>query len=134
MSVQSNQIENLLVEVMKLQESIKNAQAVLKHYRIQSPELTLLKKTKKELTEQIEQEKARIEDEFLADPDFETARNDELTHKNDLKEKNALLRKLLSELNPAETLSNYEYNINGEALRLQVEKTAKVFINGKEQK
>lgn len=129
-----NQIEKLLVQLSELKEKMENAKAILKHFKITSERLTQLKRAKKELGEQIEEEKKHIEDGYLEDKDFETASNDELTLKNQIKEKNAEIRQALAQIDPSQLLSTYNYNIKGELLKLQVERVVKVYINGKEEK
>jgi len=129
-----NQIEKLLVELVSLKEKLTNAKEILKSYKIKSDKLTQLQKVKKELLEQISDEKDKIEDEFYADKDYETSKNDELTHKNQIREKNSELRELMAKVNVDQQLSTYDYNIKGEPLKVQVERVVKVYINGKEEK
>ena len=84
--------------------------------------------------EDVAEEKKRIEDEFYEDKDYETARNDELTLKNDIREKNAELRQMMAGVNIDQQLSTYDYNINGAPVKMQVERVVKVYLNGKEEK
>jgi hypothetical protein len=132
--VKPNQIENLLMELAELKEKFLNAKEVLKGYKIRSERLTQLKRAKKELMEQINEEKKNIEDEFLDDKDYEEATNDELTLKNQIKEKNAELKEVMAKLNKNQDLSTYDYNIKGEPMKVQVERVVRVYINGQEQK
>jgi len=133
-SLKPNQIENLLTELVELKDKLANTKATLKDYKIKSEKLTQLQQAKKQLNAQLEEEKKSIEDEFLADNDYETAANDELTHKNDIKEKNAELRQLMAQVNRDQDLSTYDYNIKGEPLKMQVERLVKVYINGREER
>jgi hypothetical protein len=119
---------------MGLKNKLEDAKAILKHFKIKSERLTQLKRAKKQLGEQIEEEKKSIEDEFLSDSDYETASNDELTLKNQIKEKSSELRETMAKVNTDQLLSTYDYNIKGEALKMQVERVVKVYINGKEEK
>lgn len=132
--IKPNQIEKLLHELVEMKDKLQNARVILKSYKINSDRLKELKRAKKDLGEQIEEEKRRIEDEHLENSDYETARNDELTTKNEIKEKNAELRSVMAKVNPSENLSVYDYNIKGEPLKLQIERTVKVYINGKEER
>ena len=132
--LKANEIEKLLQQLMELKEKMQNTKEILKSYKITSERLTQIKRAKKELGEQLEEEKKRIEDEFLADKDYETAANDELTLKNQIKEKNAELRQAMAQVNKGQDLSTYDYNIKGEMLKLQVQRVVKVYINGKEEK
>jgi hypothetical protein len=129
-----HQIENALTKIMELKDKLAGAKEILKSYKINSDRLKQLKVAKKEMGEQIEEEKRRIEDEYLADKDFEQAKNDELNFKNDIKEANAELRELMAKVNPGQDLSTYDYNIKGEPTKVQVQRVVKVFINGKEEK
>lgn len=131
---QPNQIEKMLVELMELKDKMANTKAVLRGYKVTSERLTQLKRAKKDLNEQLEEEKKNIEDGFLEDKDYENASNDELDLKNKMKEKNAELRKLMAEVNKGQDLSTYDYNIKGEPLKVQVERVVKVYINGKEER
>ena len=119
---------------MKKKEKLEDAKAILKHYKIKSERLTELQKAKKEMNEQINEEKDRIENDFYDDKDFETARNDELTLKNEIKEKNSELRQAMATVNTDQQVATYDYNIQGEKLKMQVERVVKVYINGKEEK
>ncbi len=132
--IKPNQIEKLLVELVGIKEKMANAKETLKSYKIKSDRLTEYQKAKKDLLGQISDEKDRIENEFYADKDYETAKNDELTYKNQIREKNAELRELMAKVNPSQQLSTYDYNIKGEPLKIQVERVVKVYINGKEEK
>ena len=132
--IKPNQIEKLLVELVGVKEKLANAKETLKNYKIKSDRLTEYQKAKKDLLGQISDEKDRIGNEFYADKDYETAKNDELTYKNQIREKNAELRELMAKVNPSQQLSTYDYNIKGEPLKIQVERVVKVYINGKEEK
>jgi hypothetical protein len=129
-----NQIEKLLLQQLELKEKLANAKEILKSYKIQSERLTQLKRAKRDINEQLEEEKKTIEDKYLEDKDYETAANDDLTLRNQIKEKNAELREAMAEVNKGQDLSTYDYNIKGEKLKLQVQRVVKVYINGKEEK
>ena len=128
------EIEKQLTKLMELKDKLAGVKEILRSYKIQSDRLKQLKQAKKEMNDQIEEEKRKIEDEHLADKDFETAKNDELNLKNDIKEKNVEFRQMMSKVNPGQDLSTYDYNIKGEPLKVQVQRVVKVFINGKEEK
>jgi hypothetical protein len=128
------EIEKTLTKILELKEKLFGVKEVLKTFKINSDRLKQLKVARKEMSEQIEEEKRKIEDEFLADKDFEQAKNDELNFKNDIKEKTAEFRELMAKVNPGQDLSTYDYNIKGEPTKVQVQRVVKVFINGKEEK
>ena len=129
-----NQIEKLLEIILQKKSKLEDAKAILKHYKLKSDKLTDLMKVKKELAEQIAEEKDRLENEFYEDKDYETAKNDELTYKNQIREKTAELKQVMAEVDVNQKVSTYDYNIKGEKLKMQVERTVKVYLNGKEEK
>ena len=128
------EIEKALTKILELKEKLFGVKEILKTFKINSDRLKQLKIARKEMSEQIEEEKRKIEDEFLADKDFEQAKNDELNFKNDIKEKTSEFRELMAKVNPGQDLSTYDYNIKGEPTKVQVQRVVKVFINGKEEK
>jgi len=132
--IKAGQIEKLLQELMEMKDKLTNAKALLKNFKVTSDDLTKLMKAKKELAEQIADEKDRIEDDFYADKDYEQSKNDELTLKNQIREKSAELKQLMAKVDTDQQLSTYNYNIKGEDLKMQVEKVVKVYINGKEER
>lgn len=134
MTVKPNQIEKILEEILKKKGKLEDAKAILKHYKLKSPKLDDLMRAKKDLAEQIAEEKDRIESEYYEDKDYETAKNDELTHKNEIKEKTAELKQVMAQVDKDQIVSTYDYNIQGEQLKMQVERTVKVYFNGKEEK
>lgn len=134
MSIKPLQIEKKLTELHELKEKLADSKAILTHYKIKSDRLTDLKKAKKELNEQVNEEHDRIEADFLVDKDYETAKHDGSLLKTDIKEKNAELRELMAQVDTDKLLTSYNYNIKGEEVKMQVERTVVVYINGKEEK
>lgn len=134
MAVEPHQIEKKLAEIAKIKEKMADAKAILKNFKIKSPALDDLMKAKKEMMEQIADEKDRIENEHYEDKDYEQSKNDELTYKNQLKEKNSELRQMMAQVDTDKQVATYSYNINGEDMKMQVERVVKVYINGKEEK
>ena len=134
MSIKPLQIEKKLTDLHELKEKLSDSKAILNHYKIKSDRLTDLNKAKKELNEQVNEEHDRIEADFLVDKDYETAKHDESLLKTDIKEKNAELRELMAQVDTDKVLTSYNYNIKGEEIKMQVERTVVVYINGKEEK
>ena len=126
-------IDVILDHIYGLQSKLMDCKAVLKHYKIKSDRLDQLKKAKKELQEQINDEKDRIENEYYADSDYEKARNDELTYKNEIKQEKAMLKqKLASKYRSKEQaqMITDKRLVRGEQLKLQLEFTPNVYLNG----
>lgn len=132
--IKPGQIEKTLLELKELEEKLQGVKDILRHFKVKSDRLDQLKTAYKELKEQMNGEKDRIEQGFLEDTDYETAKNDEVTLKPQIRDKKTEMRQLMTHVNPNQQLSTLEYNIKGEALKIQVERTVKVYINGKEAK
>ena len=132
--VKPNQIENKLVELMGLKDKLLDAREMLKSFKIKSDRLKDLQSAYRDLRDQISEEKDKIENEFYDDKDYEKSKNDELTYKNQIKEKGSELREIMKNVDTDKQLSSYDYNIKGEKLKMQVERVVKVYINGREEK
>ena len=127
-------LEKLLLELLKLKQKSDDNKALLKSYKIKSDRLTQLMSAKKDLMVQIEEEKNRIEDEMMEDIDYADAKKTEKEVKVQLKEKNADIREELAEMKMNNLTASLDYVIEGEPVKLQIEKFVKFFLNGKEQK
>lgn len=134
MSQDQMTLEILLRELLEVKQKIQDNKMILKHYKVQSEQLTQLKNAYKELKRQIDDEKKRIEEDFMLDIDYEQAKKDEITYKEEFREKAAALREKASEMNKGEDLVQMEYNIDDQPLHLQIERIVKVYLNGSEQK
>lgn len=132
--VKPGQIERTLLELADLEEKIQGAKDILRHFKIKSDRLDQLKTAHKELKEQIDEEKNRIEQGFLEDADYEQAMNESLDLKPKIKDKKTQLRELMASANKNQELSTHEFNVKGEPVKIQVQRVVKVYINGKEQK
>jgi len=108
------QIEKTLLELTELKEKLEDAKAILKHFKVKSDRLSQLKAAKKDIQGQVEEEIKRIEDEFLGDKDYEDSKNEELTLKPQIRDKQTEVRELMAKVNPSQQLSTLEYNIKGE--------------------
>ena len=107
---------------------------MLKNYKIKSDRLTQLVAAKKDLQMQIEEEKNRIENELMEDNDYADAKKKEKEAKIEIKEANSDIRETLTEIKMNTLTASYDYMIEGEQLKVQVEKFVKFYLNGKEQK
>lgn len=125
------QIDSILNALMLIQGKLQGSKDILKHYKIKSERLTQLKRAKKELGEQIAEEKDRIESEYYEDKDYEQAKNDQLTYKNEIKEKKSELGVILHSKYKAPTLQTEEHIVNGEPVKLQLQFIPDIYINGR---
>lgn len=128
------QLEKLLLQLIKLKEKTADNKALLKNYKIKSDRLTQLLSAKKDLMVQVDEEKNRIEDEMMEDIDYADAKKTEKELKVQLTETNADIREELIEMKMNNLTASLDYVIEGEPIKLQIEKLVKFFLNGKEQK
>jgi hypothetical protein len=125
------QIQKLLDGIAEKKQKLEDAKIILKSYKIKSDRLDDLKSAAKELREQIKEEKDRIEDEFYEDKDYEQAKNDELTYKNEIKENTGELSAILHKKYKAPDLQTEDHTVNGEMVKLQLQFVPDIYLNGK---
>ena len=126
------EIPKQLAKVADAKLSLADNKIILGHFKIKSDKLSQLVGAKKNLMEQIYEEKKRIEDEFLEDIDYKTAREDEVKLKAKVKEAVVELRALVGAKYKAPGLQTIDYAVHGEQMKLQLEFAPRVYINGKE--
>ena len=127
-------LEKQLLELLRVKKKLDDYKALLKNYKIKSDRLTQLVAAKKDLQMQIEEEKNRIENELMEDNDYADAKKKEKEAKIEIKEANSDIRETLTEIKMNTLTASYDYMIEGEQLKVQVEKFVKFYLNGKEQK
>lgn len=127
-------LEKLLLELLKLRKKNDDNKALLKSYKIKSDRLTQLTAAKKDIHAQMEEEKNRIEDELLEDNDYAEAKKSDKELRIKIKEQNSDIRMMLDEVNKTTMHAEYDYNLEGEPLKMQMERAVLFFLNGKEQK
>lgn len=127
-------LEKLLIEFLKLNKQQDDNRALLKSYKIKSDRLTQLTAAKRDLQAQIEEEKNRIEGELLEDNDYAEAKKTEKEMKIEISEKKSEIRIVLDEVNQNRMNAEYDYMLEGSPLKMQMERTVRFFLNGKEQK
>ena len=123
-------IDLILEQLFTIKEKLADSKAILKNYKVQSEKLTQLKLVKKELAEKIKEETDSIENEFYNDVDYEKAKNDELTFKNQIKEKTSELKTTLAVKYKTSDLITDSRLVKGQQLKLQLEFAPTVYVNG----
>lgn len=127
-------LEKLLLELLKLQEKSTNNKALLKQYKIKSDRLTQLLSAKKDLMAQINEEKERIEDEMMEDNDFAYAKKTEKELKIKIKETKSEMRAELVQMKMNGLTASLDYVVEGQPVKVQIEKNVTFYLNGKEQR
>ena len=127
------EVTPIVQEIADLQDTLFGAKEVLKGYKIESGNLDELKKKAKILKEEIRQEKDDIEGDFLEHEEYKEAKKTELECKVNLKDRKAELRGRMK-LFPDDFATIDVTLKSGDKVKVQAQKTANVFIDGKEQK
>ncbi len=128
------QIEKLLADLIGLKDELKDLKLITKEYKIESDKLTELKKMRRDISDEMKGEKARIEEDLLSNDDYKDAKEREVKTKEEVREKSAQLKLLMSKMNPELELASYKYTVAGELINMEVERAVKIYINGHEEK
>lgn len=125
------QIQEILENIVATKEKIEGNKMVLKGYKIKSDKLDELKRKKKELAEMINEETERIENELYEDSDYEQAKNESLTLKNQLKEQKAILGVAVKQKHSIPGLQSEDILTKGGQYKLQLEFSPNFYLDGK---
>lgn len=124
----------MLERLFSAKENLKDVRDTLKAYKVTSDKFEDLKKTRKELTEQINDEKIRIEEQFQKDKTYNELREKVL----DCEEKIAVakqdLKNLLKEQALKGEIVELQLEVNGQPFKLQTQAKVALYFNGKEEK
>jgi hypothetical protein len=126
--------QGLLERMFRSKDDLKEYKNALKAYKVTSEKMEELKKARKEFTDQINDEKTRIEGEFQKDKTYNEIREKIL----DCDEKIALskqdLRVLLKEKAMENEFFEMQFDVNGIPFKLQSQAKVALYFNGKEEK
>jgi|CXWL01.1.fsa_nt_gi hypothetical protein len=124
----------LVERMFRAKDDMKELKNALKAYKVTSEKMEELKKARKEFTEQINDEKDRIESGFQKDKTYNEIREKVL----DCEEKVAVskqdLRVLLKEKAKDHEFFEIEFDVNGVPFKLQSQAKVALYFNGKEEK
>jgi len=127
-------LDKLLRKLLGLKQKTADNKALLKDYKIKSDRLTQLVSDKKDIMVQIKDEKDRLENEMMEDNDYADAKKTEKELKINAKEVNSDIRQELYSIKMGALTDSLDFVIDGEPIKIQVEKFRKFYLNGKEQK
>ncbi|MDF2379346.1 MAG: hypothetical protein P1V18_03950 [Candidatus Gracilibacteria bacterium] len=124
----------LVHKIFDAKDNMKDVKNALKAYKITSEPLEELKAARKELTQQINDEKDRIEGEFQKDDTYMKLREQKL----DAEEKIAVAKQELRIAMMDETLEKQfvemKLEVNGVPMKLQTQVKVDLYFNGKVEK
>lgn len=128
------QAQALVERLFRSKEDLKAIKDALKDYKISSEKMEELKKSRKVYTQQINDEKMKIEEKMNKDKAYLSLREKVLDHE----EKIAVVKQDLRVLLRAEALSKgmveMEFDVNGQPIKLQSQVKVALYFNGREEK
>lgn len=131
------QLEKLTAELVKLKGKQAENKILLKSYKIKSDKLSQLESARKDLMQQINEEKDRIEKEMLEDVDYAEAKKDQKIYKIKIKEKTSEIKELVTKISnriSSSVVDALNVVVDGNQYKFNFEPAIKVILNGKEQK
>jgi len=124
----------MVERLFRAKENLKDVKDTLKAYKITSEKLEELKKARKAFTDQVNDEKTRIEAQFQKDKTYNELREKAL----DCEEKIALSKQDLRQLLKDEALEKgfveLTVEVEGQIMKLQSQAKVAIYFNGKEEK
>lgn len=128
------QAQAIVERLFRSKEDLKAIKDALKDYKISSEKLEELKKSRKVFTQQINDEKVKIEEKMNKDKAYLELREKILDHE----EKIAVAKQDLRVLLRAEALEKgmveMEFDVNGQPIKLQSQAKVALYFNGREEK
>lgn len=124
----------LVQKLFNAKDNLKDVKNALKAYKVTSEKLEELAKARKEFTDQINEEKERIEAQFQKDKTYIELREKKL----DAEEKIAVAKQDLRVAMLDETIKKQfvemEVDVNGVPMKLQTQVKVNLYFNGREEK
>jgi len=124
----------LLERMFRAKDDMKEFKNALKAYKVTSEKMEELKKARKEFTDQINDEKERIEAEFQKDKTYNELREKVLDCEEKIAVSKQDLRILLKEKAMENEFFEMQFDINGIPFKLQSQAKVALYFNGKEEK
>lgn len=128
------QAQAIVERLFRSKEDLKAIKDALRDYKISSEKMEELKKSRKVFSQQINDEKMKIEEKMNKDKAYIEFREKALDHE----EKIAVAKQDLRILLRAEALEKgtveMEFDVNGELVKLQSQAKVALYFNGREEK
>jgi len=124
----------LLERMFRAKDELKETKNALKAYKVTSEKMEELKKARKEFTDQINDEKARIEGEFQKDKTYNELREKVLDAEEKIAVSKQDLRVLLKQKAMENEFFEMQFDVNGIPFKLQSQAKVALYFNGKEEK
>lgn len=126
--------QQLVLGLFRAKEDLKQVKNALKAYKITSEDLEDLKEQRKKLTQMINEEKDRIEAEFLKDDAYKKLREEQLDAKERIQVAKLEIKGLLKDPTKQKEFLEMEVDVDGVPMKIQTQLSLKLYFNGKEEK
>lgn len=120
--------------MFRAKDDLKEIKNALKAYKVTSEKMEELKKARKEFTQQINEEKDRIEAEFQKDKTYNELREKVLDAEEKIAVAKQDLRTVLRDEALKQDFVEIQFEVNGIPFKLQSQAKVAIYFNGKEEK
>jgi hypothetical protein len=120
--------------MFRSKDELKEIKNALKAYKVTSEKMEELKKARKEFTQQINEEKDRVEAEFQKDNAYNKLREQVLDAEEKIAVSKQDLRVILREEAMKNEFFELKFEVNGIPFKLQSQAKVAIYFNGKEEK
>lgn len=128
------QAQAIVERLFRSKEDLKAIKDALRDYKISSEKLEELKKSRKVFSQQINDEKMKIEEKMNKDKAYIEFREKVLDHEEKIAVAKQDLRVLLRAEALAKGMVEMEFDVNGQPVKLQSQAKVALYFNGKEEK
>lgn len=129
-----DQAQNMVERMFRAKDELKDIKNALKAYKVTSEKMEELKKARKEFTQQINEEKDRIEAEFQQDKTYNELREKVLDAEEKIAVAKQDLRVILRDEAMKKDFVEMQFEVNGIPFKLQSQAKVAIYFNGKEEK
>jgi primase-polymerase (primpol)-like protein len=120
--------------MFRAKDELKEIKNALKAYKVTSEKMEELKKARKEFTQQINEEKDRVEAEFQKDKTYNELREKVLDQEEKIAVSKQDLRVILRDEAMKNEFFELQFEVNGIPFKLQSQAKVAIYFNGKEEK
>lgn len=120
--------------MFRAKDELKDIKNALKAYKVTSEKMEELKKARKEFTQQINEEKDRVEAEFQKDKTYNELREKVLDQEEKIAVSKQDLRVILRDEAMKNEFFELQFEVNGIPFKLQSQAKVAIYFNGKEEK
>lgn len=121
-------------KLYRAKDDLRDVKNALKHFKVTSELLEELRKAKKDIGAQFNEEKERIEAEFSKDGTYNKLREEKLDKEEQIALAKQDLRKSLEKETIANGMAEIEVEVDGMPVKLQTQVRVELYFNGVEEK